>query len=289
MTLNEKDLIEYKKRLISTLESFKSFCSKYGLRYFAAYGTAIGAVRHHGFIPWDDDIDVMMLREDYDKFISLKNELTGSSFQIVDYNDKGYFCPFAKFIDTSITHWEFKQYPFNSGAYIDVFPVDYVDGSEEEALALSEKMERVFSLYQRAIEEYSGSDYLKLFRGWHLKTLFKRFITVCFIRPFHSQLLNKFRAYENLNRLKKGNCLYVYCTMYRYGQEINRKEVFESSLDMSFEGTTIAVPIGYNEILKNKFGDYMLLPPLEKRVSHHSLVYMNLREGLSIEEMKKRV
>ena len=79
---SEEDVM-LKKALISTLKGFVNFCEQHNLRYYAAFGTALGAVRHHGIIPWDDDIDVYMPREDYNKFLSLRGTLESSEYELL--------------------------------------------------------------------------------------------------------------------------------------------------------------------------------------------------------------
>gem|GEM_PF-4050912 len=93
-----------KKALTSTLKGFINFCEQHNLRYYAAFGTAIGAVRHHGIIPWDDDIDVYMPREDYNKFLSLRGTLENSEYEIVDIENKGYY------LERQINEFEYKKH-----------------------------------------------------------------------------------------------------------------------------------------------------------------------------------
>ena len=94
---NDISEIEFKQRLIKLFKEFIDVCNKNKLRYYAAYGTALGAVRHRGIIPWDDDIDVWMPREDYERFLSLRNQLTATPYEILDIQNKGYYLYFAKF------------------------------------------------------------------------------------------------------------------------------------------------------------------------------------------------
>ena len=288
-SLTAKELIDYKQILLSTLEFFDRFCEKNDINYYAAYGTLLGAVRHHGFIPWDDDIDVMMLREDYEKFLSLKTALKETHYRIVDLQDSGYFCPFAKFIDESITHWEFIKHPFNTGAYIDVFTVDYVECSDREAVYFSKTMKKAFFLYERAIAQYNFSSIIELVKGGHFKTFIKDIAAVLFLKPIKTLLLKHYTKLERKIIGKDGRNLYTYCSFYPSGKEIYRKELLASSIVLPFENTSIKAPIGYHEYLTYKYGDYMTLPPVEKQVPHHSLVYLNMEEALTIDEMKKRV
>ena len=97
MDFTPSDKKRYKDLLLQTYKVFAKFCADNGISYFAAGGTLIGAVRHHGFIPWDDDVDVYMKRADYDKFISLRDQLANTAYEIIDPSNNGYYCAMAKF------------------------------------------------------------------------------------------------------------------------------------------------------------------------------------------------
>ena len=115
--------ITYKDKLIETFAAFDRFCREHDIKYYAAYGTLIGAVRHKGLIPWDDDVDVYMLRKDYEKFCSFKGKID-DHYDVMDINDENYWLlSLAKFVDTDTTLWEFKDLPLVLGVYVDVFPL----------------------------------------------------------------------------------------------------------------------------------------------------------------------
>ena len=116
-------LSEHQLFLLRVFKAFDAFCSKNSIQYFACYGTLIGAIRHGGFIPWDDDFDVVMKREDYDRFINLRNQV-GEGYRIASYQDGESPYPFAKFFSTEGTVWEYPQFPFIIGPWVDVFPLD---------------------------------------------------------------------------------------------------------------------------------------------------------------------
>ena len=126
-------LSEHQEMLLKTYKEFSKFCLSNNLPFYAAYGTLIGAIRHHGFIPWDDDIDVFMLRKDYDRFVELRNTLIADDFKIAVYVDGKSPYPFAKFYTTKGTIWEYSQFPFIIGPWIDVFPIDEGDIDDEHA------------------------------------------------------------------------------------------------------------------------------------------------------------
>ncbi|KXB74135.1 hypothetical protein HMPREF1860_02125 [Prevotella amnii] len=111
------------KKLLSLFKEFTLFCKKNNLTYYAAYGTAIGAVRHHGIIPWDDDVDVWMPRKDYEKLLKLKTTLLKTNYEIINIENKGYYLYFAKFCNRNTSIIEREGEP-NIGLYIDIFPLD---------------------------------------------------------------------------------------------------------------------------------------------------------------------
>lgn len=115
------------------MKSFDRLCTDNQLQYFASSGTAIGAIRHKGFIPWDDDIDVYMPRADYNRLMLLRKTLSGSGYAIKDLGDNEYIYAFAKYYDARTTIIETNEFPkCVIGVYIDIFPLDEVDGTYDE-------------------------------------------------------------------------------------------------------------------------------------------------------------
>ena len=134
--MKKEEQILYRSILLKTMKAFIALCKEYDIHYVAAYGTILGAVRHNGLIPWDDDIDVFMTRENYEKFLSLRNYSSLKDYEIIDIENEGYYLPFAKFCDKHTTLWEVKKFPFIIGVFIDIFPLDKACIDESE---ISEK------------------------------------------------------------------------------------------------------------------------------------------------------
>ena len=137
--------------LLQTYKRFDDFCQEHQLVFYAAYGTMIGAIRHHGFIPWDDDLDVFMLRKDYDRFVELRSELKDPSYKISIFLDGESPYPFAKFYTTKGTIWEYSQFPFIIGPWIDVFPVDEGDMDDENANKVLERFHYIMWKYRKSL------------------------------------------------------------------------------------------------------------------------------------------
>lgn len=273
---------QYKQKLIETFVAFDSFCKQHGIKYYAAYGTLIGAVRHQGLIPWDDDIDVFMKREDYDKFCAFRGKVDGH-YDIMDINDDNYWLlSLAKFVDTNTTLWEFKELPLILGVYIDVFPLDEVDTAK--SLVFKNEYDKISLLVARSMMRYGIKDFLKSFVHP------RRFLYVLKNILVHRNKYEQYKAqYDDLVvKLKtiKGGYYVSYDGPYGVG-EIMNKEWFDQTVLLKFEGITIEAPIGYDSILRKMYGDYMKLPPKEKQVSHHSHYFLDLNKRWTLKEISK--
>lgn len=273
---------QYKQKLIETFIAFDSFCKQHDIKYYAAYGTLIGAVRHHGLIPWDDDIDVFMKREDYDKFCSYRGKV-GGHYDIMDINDKNYWLlSLAKFVDTNTTLWEFQELPLILGVYIDVFPLDEIN--TDKSLKYKKEYDDLSSLVARSMMRYNFSQLMKTLI--HPRRALYVFCNLLAHKGKYSQYRAKYDALVAHLKSIKGDYYVSYDGPYGVG-EIMKKEWFEKTISLQFEGMTIEAPVGYDSILRKMYGDYMKLPPESKRVSHHSHYFLDLNKRWSIEEIVK--
>ena len=278
--------METKELLLKTLQAFITFCEKHDLSYFAAYGTALGAVRHHGFIPWDDDIDVHMPRADYQRLWALRHEIP-TPYKVADIPELGYTAPFMKFMDMSSSVWEFERKPYMLGEYIDIFPLDsYQPDDISHIKELKKKLDESFFAYFRCLDRWTVREITSAL--WHCsRSNFKRFCienlsNIKNVRDYHSQLL---ALLDELSSTKEGS-LYLSSNDVYEEFPIFEKTWFDQPVDMPFENMTIKVPNGYDAYLRVLYGDYMQLPPEEKRVSHHSRYFVSLEKGLSIRQAR---
>lgn len=283
--------ILYKKKLVEALKAFDKFCTANELNYFACSGTALGAVRHKGFIPWDDDIDIYMLRKDYNRLITLREKLNDTKYKITELGDEGYIYPFAKFYDTQTTLVEQKNFPTCCiGVYIDIFALDEVDGNIEKLAQKKEEYERLFENFQ--LTYCSPSLYLVLSNIYHFnfRYLWKLIkLHYCSLKR-KKEVRKQFIEYEKLWQTEEGGGkLYFHHAIYKIEKEIFEKKWFDSYLYLPFEDYKIRMNIEYDKYLSRLFGDYMTPPPVEKRQPHHPHYYLNLKEGLSQEEVKQRI
>ncbi len=256
-------LEEMHEALLEILTEFDRVCRKYGLRYSLAAGTLLGAVRHKGFIPWDDDVDVYMPRPDYEKFI----ELVAGGGVLPEYMslspDRGkgtYYC-FAKILDSRYplkcsNHIEVKY------LYLDIFPVDGVPADKKERDKMYKK-EKVW-VYLAGICQWYTID-----RWWG----FIEYIFGFWLYIFVNLFIGRKRAVKKMNEYA---AKYPYETselaaFHNFGLscEALPRQAYEDLQEMEFEGRKFFVTSAWETYLKNKFGNYMQLPPKSRRKPKH--------------------
>jgi len=284
--MNKMDKIKHKKILFDTLKYFISICEKKRLTYYIAAGSALGAVRHHDMIPWDDDIDIYMPREDYNKLISLKNEINNEEYNIVSLNDPGYYLPFAKIVNLNTTIWEYKQYPFIIGIFIDIFPLDRINKNREETARLVLQYKSKFYNYLRGIKKYTFDDFIKSLKVCDIKSFFNKILDITYYRNKNKRFLSLFLNFEKeLNNLNEGDFLVAFGGSYGV-KEIFKREWFLDYIEIDFADIRVKIPKGYDEYLKHLYGNYMKLPPKEKQISRHFRHYINIDCRKSFDEIE---
>ena len=262
---------------LDIFKAFKSTCERHGLRYFAIGGTCLGAVRHKGFIPWDDDIDVAMPFEDFQKLRALSDTEFGEHYRLFDYrNSKHCINQFFKLHDTRTAFIEELVVPFPdryTGIWIDIMPIFGLPRSEpaqKKAIKKSDFLLREnYSL--RMPFERCSTTLSKLFWIYNIP---KR---LAFSWNYSSLQQEKLFAQYQFNSSDK-----ILFGWRRTPADVSRdyKNVFSYTdfrdcIEMPFEDTKICCPIDYDHYLSTEFGDYMQLPPEEKRVSNHPSVVID--------------
>lgn len=285
MEFSSIDHIKYKDLLLQTYKVFAKICKDNEIHYFAAGGTMIGAVRHHGFIPWDDDIDVYMKRTDYQRFISLKSQLCNTAYEIIDPNNEGYYCAMAKFSHRNSTIWEFQNIPFVFGAYIDVFVLDYEEGNYNDIVKKRMEYAKIIDYFYISSNNHPFMEIKMLLKQGEIKKSLWFVFQKLFFKKYHSVLKKHILKQPQKT---KGEWLIAY-TGTSAEKDIFCADWFEKSISFPFEDTFVDVPSGYDSFLKAMFGDYMTLPPIDERGSHHALFYYNLDRRITdadIEQMQ---
>ena len=254
---------ELKKLQLQIMQTIHNFCCKNNIRYSISGGTLLGAIRHKGYIPWDDDIDCMMPRPDYERFVKTFNQSNNTEFKVLSsYNDKYFFQPFAKVVNTKTLLIEHEDRPQpNLGVYVDIFPIDGLPNEEI-------KREQYWNKIARE-KNFSTIIYSKTNAKEHgIKKIVRR-IFFYILRPFpanwYAKKLHKRgmeNSFENSNFV--ANSIFGY-----HKKEQMPKSIFDSFLKLDFENTSFFAVKDYDTYLSNLFGDYMQLPPKEKQVSKH--------------------
>ena len=251
-------LREMRSIQLAMLKSIHQFCTVNNIRYSLSGGSLIGAVRHQGFIPWDDDIDLMMPRPDYDRFVQ---SFSHFHYKVKTYkNDTSYHFPFAKVYDDRTVLIE--DY-CSCGVFIDVFPIDGLPDDLSVAKGMIQQCAKYAShdlYFASKIYTYQKGNKLFLYA----KYLLKRSSVPC--RSVTIDRIEKLcRTYDFENSEFAG------VLVWGYGEKEHMKScVFKEYSEYMFEGLRLKGISDYDTYLTHLYGDYMTLPPEENRIPCHS-------------------
>lgn len=252
---------EYKNVVLQVMVKLDKFCREHELRYMLAYGSLLGAVRHGGFIPWDDDMDILMPREDYDKLRELlrDNDL-GLRFLDIETCPETIYS-FGKVCDANTELWEdnFQTVP-GMGAYVDIFPLDHLPADA----ASREKQRKYLRQLVRLIEHSSRVGYTKTNSP---VTNLKRALAFYLTRCLNTQKLIR-KLYRESVRYNDRDTGWQGLV---WGTDEYRTEELEPYGTILFDGHAFMAPADPDAVLRRQYGDYMQLPPEEERVYKHSL------------------
>ena len=261
--MKEQSLKKLHQFEVMALDEFDRICKKHGLTYYLIGGTLLGAVRHQGFIPWDDDIDVGMPRKDYNEFIRIaQSELPPQLFLQTINSDPGYDHFFAKLRINNTVFMEeaVKSSIRHQGIFIDIFPLDGCKGRfgimkqirKKAIIALSNVIRRRRNSYART--------YLNKFRNYLVSAVFALFSDKCIVCMVEKMMAGKGDYYINWSG--RGG----------WKEDAMEKIVYNPSGELFFEGKNYSVPNALDRYLSNLYGDdYMELPPVEKRETHNPI------------------
>lgn len=259
-------LKEVQQRELMLLKEVHSFCEKNGITYFLCGGTLLGAVRHKGFIPWDDDVDIFMPRPDYEKFIRISQEYINENPNRIVYipGEKKYLYPFIKVIDTSVRSVQELRNSLQTGLWIDIFPIDGMSDNQKDVERLYKRINFITKFFSSSRIKrpiiYGASFFTKL-AGIPVNLLSRFLYVTCNFPPKRIDKLAKKIPFETAKK--------VGCAVWGYGiKEVFEKKCLFPPQLLQFEDAFFYAPADYEPYLINLYNDYMQLPPEEDRRVH---------------------
>ena len=279
-------LKEHQTVLLELLKEFDRVCKNNNINYMLFAGSALGAVRHNGFIPWDDDLDIALLREDYDKLMKIDASQWNEAYYMQNEFSNHWPLHFSKLRKNNTTCLE-KYHPkdnqIHQGIYIDVFPIDNISDN---------KFIRRLQFYASRIVVAKT----KFAQGYETKSLLKKTVMFCCrilpLKPFYNlATMKKNKNTKSVHSYFGGSI--------RYSKGIFSREWFAETVNMEFEDMVAPVSKCYHEMLSKQYGDYMTLPPEEDRKCkvHAILVdteknyteYEHYRDGMEFEILTRSI
>lgn len=265
------------KEELNILLEFDRICKKHELKYSLAYGTLLGAVRHQGFIPWDDDIDVMMIRSEYDKFCTIvQQELDSNDYIFVDNRvDQKFYYGFSKIRSKHIMMPErsTSYLGIEQGVWIDIFPYDAVPNDPVLALKQKKKVKFYHNLMVAFVFTYPSKNDSGITKI--IKSLFSNFnrLTRNWVKPrqmIYNLQFKQITKYNDSN-CDRNNSLGSNFTEREYAGGMLSQEQLSNLIQIKFEGNSMSSIKDYDSNLTGVYGDYMTPPKKEDQVSVHDV------------------
>lgn len=261
--MKELSLQELKEIEFDILKMFHKFCQENNIQYFLAYGTLLGAIRYKGFIPWDDDVDVLVPREDYERLITLFQD--SEKYRLFSYEkDCSYLFPYAKICDMTTKKEEFvDNSKLDLGVDIDIFPLDAWDDDLEKAKKEAKYIKR--NMFYLGLSKRKKPDSVNPIKR------FIKGVSMIFCKLMGSEFFLKKILKASNKPEQKGNNYVGSKSWCVYGARgIIPAEAFAEAIEIPFEGEMFFAPKGYDTYLTCLYGDYLPEPPKEKQKTHHS-------------------
>lgn len=259
MNLSEKEI---KRELVDMLNWFNNFCSQQGIVYSAMGGTLLGAIRHKGFIPWDDDIDVSVTREMYEKIRSLRDMIRKSGkYDVVCVEDGTSEFPFIKLLNKNIAVRQVNMKTDSDYLWIDIFPYDYAPEDKILRDRIFKDCHRTRLMLESSLIAKDGK--IKKDRKTMIKSTMSPLFRMVGSEKLALRISKEAQKYRNTDK----ECVCAFVWGYGAHECIKTKD-FTDTFMVPFEDSEIRIMSCYEEFLTKVFGNYMELPPVEKRVSH---------------------
>lgn len=283
--MSKEDRKVFHSKLVGILQKIMEVCEENNIHWFVGYGACIGAIRHKGCIPWDDDIDVCMPRPDYDRFVEICKDTELGDYELATpYDTPGYHVSFVRMYDKNSTLYFTTHSLHVAGIYIDIFPIDGAsDGNIESNFRCCRFFKRIS---RRSRLYYSKSDLWHLIKKGKICRYSLYIFTSLCRRPIQKVSL---KMIEKTTRKYPYECS-EFCMFYEtevYGLRRNviPKKWIEETVWVPFENVQVRIPKYYHEYLTHIYGDYMTPPPDDKKDDRHIVKYLDFEKRLTREEI----
>lgn len=276
--------------ILDILRKLISICEEHHITYYCCGGTAIGAVRHHGMIPWDDDIDVFMARPDYDRFLQVCQQSDLGDYELLTpYNTDNYLMYFSKLCRKDTTLLELRNTPCVIGLFVDILPLDGTAEDIEEAIRLKRRFTKIQHRLAAISAHYTFWEYLQLLLTPHNWGRFcHKMRGFLGRRSYRRKLLRMMDDIAYRHPFGSTSHVVIYPGIYG-DKEVYPYAWVSGPVRFPFEGMQVCLSGGYDAYLRHFFGDYMQLPPPEKRESHHYKAYFNMDEREPVEQVMRKI
>ena len=271
----KESLTPLQEYLLGMIKWFHEFCKDNEIRYYALGGTMLGAVRHKGFIPWDDDIDVGVPRKDYEKLRRICKESSKEEkyrFEFPDSQSNEFATPYAKLYDTGTTLIENYYKTYKRGIFIDIFPLDGTGNSYKESYRYYKQLKAVYNLFMTRVAAINKRRHPVKNASIVLGRLIPdRLLPVRSLRVY----LDRKASQKDFDKMIYGGNVFGNWGL----KEIMKTSIMGEPKEYEFNGITIYGVEKYDEYLSNLYGDWQKLPPKEKRVTHHDYLILDITKS----------
>lgn len=275
--MSNDDRIIFKSKLLGILTKIIEICEANNIHWFVGYGACIGAIRHQGLIPWDDDVDICMPRPDYDRFVEICKKTELGDYELATPETPGYFAHIARIFDKNSTMYFRTCHLYVGGIFIDIFPIDGASDGNMES-----NMRRFY--FWETISFYSRIERWNFMKKKNIRFKFLIIFTSLCRIPLQKLSLRMIEKTLRKYPYESSKCCLFYGLVYGL-RNVILKEWIEETVWVPFENIQVRVPKYYHEYLTHIYGDYMTPPSNDKKDDRHFVLYLDLEKRLSREEI----
>jgi len=283
-----KTLLEvWQEKAMVLFEKFINLCKENNLRYYTCGGTTLGAVRHNNFIPWDDDIDVLMPRPDYEKLLSLFSDKDLEGVELVTPQNRSmYYLSYAKLCDKNTTLIETKDYPQIIGVYIDIFPLDSCSDDYNQYMKDQKKYELLRESLYIVSARYNLRSIVAMLYHFQVKKISKYIRTIFNRKRYRNKVLQELNSLFGKYSYASTKHVTSYASFW-LGKEFHNIDWFGEGSVGKFGELDVINPHESDKYLTQLYGNYLCLPPVEKRATHHSFYFLDMNKRYSMQEINR--